>query len=95
MWEPRRLTNLWAFTACYRDSFTFFYLFTALNFPRYCDSGVLNILVSLESTDFLTLQPASAGVRNEAPKLTTENVAICWLIRAIAASRAQWLNDNQ
>jgi hypothetical protein len=26
MWEPRRLTTLWAFTACYRDSFTFFYL---------------------------------------------------------------------
>jgi hypothetical protein len=24
MWEPRRLTNLWASTACYRDSFTFF-----------------------------------------------------------------------
>jgi hypothetical protein len=23
MWEPRRLTPLWAFTACYRDSFTF------------------------------------------------------------------------
>jgi hypothetical protein len=23
MWEPRRLTILWAFTACYRDSFTF------------------------------------------------------------------------
>jgi hypothetical protein len=22
MWEPRRLTNLWAFTACYRSSFT-------------------------------------------------------------------------
>jgi hypothetical protein len=21
MWEPRRLTTLWAFTACYRDSF--------------------------------------------------------------------------
>jgi hypothetical protein len=26
MWEPRRLTTLWAFTACYRDSFTFFAL---------------------------------------------------------------------
>jgi hypothetical protein len=25
MWEPRRLTNLWASTACYRDSFTFFF----------------------------------------------------------------------
>jgi hypothetical protein len=22
MWEPRRLTTLWAFTGCYRDSFT-------------------------------------------------------------------------
>jgi hypothetical protein len=26
MWKPRRLTTLWASTACYRDSFTFFYL---------------------------------------------------------------------
>jgi hypothetical protein len=26
MWEPRRLTTLWASTACYTDSFTFFYL---------------------------------------------------------------------
>jgi hypothetical protein len=24
MWEPRPLTPLWAFTACYRDSFTYF-----------------------------------------------------------------------
>jgi hypothetical protein len=24
MWKPRRLTILWASTACYRDSFTFF-----------------------------------------------------------------------
>jgi hypothetical protein len=24
MWEPRRLTNLWASMACYTDSFTFF-----------------------------------------------------------------------
>jgi hypothetical protein len=24
MWEPRRLTTLWAFTACYSDSFTFY-----------------------------------------------------------------------
>jgi hypothetical protein len=23
MWEPRHLTTLWAFTGCYRDSFTF------------------------------------------------------------------------
>jgi hypothetical protein len=24
MWQPRRLTTLWAFTACYRNSFTFY-----------------------------------------------------------------------
>jgi hypothetical protein len=24
MWEPRRLTTPWAFTACYRDKFTFY-----------------------------------------------------------------------
>jgi hypothetical protein len=28
MWEPQRLTTLWASMACYRDSFTFF-LFVA------------------------------------------------------------------
>jgi hypothetical protein len=27
MWDPRRLTTLWAFTACYRDRFTFYYNF--------------------------------------------------------------------
>jgi hypothetical protein len=30
MWEPRRLTTLWAFTACYRDSFTFTYAWERL-----------------------------------------------------------------
>jgi hypothetical protein len=25
MWDPQRLTTLWAFTACYRDSITFFF----------------------------------------------------------------------
>jgi hypothetical protein len=25
MWEARRLTTIWASTACYRDSFTFLY----------------------------------------------------------------------
>jgi hypothetical protein len=25
MWEPRRLTTLWSFSACYRDSFNFFF----------------------------------------------------------------------
>jgi hypothetical protein len=28
MWDPQRLTTLWAFMACYRDSFTFTFTFT-------------------------------------------------------------------
>jgi hypothetical protein len=35
MWEPRRLTTVWASTACYRDSFTFllpFYLDSMIGF---------------------------------------------------------------
>jgi hypothetical protein len=34
MWDPRRLTTLWASTACYRDSFTYCYVgmyFTCLS----------------------------------------------------------------
>jgi hypothetical protein len=27
LWEPRRLTTLWTFTDCYRDSFAFFFFF--------------------------------------------------------------------
>jgi hypothetical protein len=31
MWEPRRLTTLNASTVCYRDSFTFFYIYGFFN----------------------------------------------------------------
>jgi hypothetical protein len=30
MWDPQRLTTLWASTVCYGDSFTFFYLLLIL-----------------------------------------------------------------
>jgi hypothetical protein len=37
MWEPPRLTTLWASTACYRDNFTFnLYLLPSKSFPVYC-----------------------------------------------------------
>jgi hypothetical protein len=39
MWEPRRLTTLWASTACYRDSFTFFfYIFYVHSCGKYIQS---------------------------------------------------------
>jgi hypothetical protein len=36
MWEPRRLTNLWAFRACYRNSSTFLYRYTLLLYNYSC-----------------------------------------------------------
>jgi hypothetical protein len=40
MWEPQRLTTLWAATTCYRDSFTF------IN----NDPGYLNKICSIAKT---------------------------------------------
>jgi hypothetical protein len=41
MWEPRRLTPLWVFTAWYRDSFTFcFFTFTSHDLVIQCFSNV-------------------------------------------------------
>jgi hypothetical protein len=34
MWEPRRLTTLWASTACYRDKFTFYLLYIIYLYPK-------------------------------------------------------------
>jgi hypothetical protein len=47
MWEPQPLTPLWAFTACYRDSFTFFLLLLLKGFSytvglKYCDEPVIH-----------------------------------------------------
>jgi hypothetical protein len=39
MWEPRRLTTLWASTACYRDSFTFLLIFCASKPTAFLASG--------------------------------------------------------
>jgi hypothetical protein len=51
MWKPRRLTTLWAFTACYRDSFTFYSKFESCPFkgskdkPLCCSLSAKHTLV--------------------------------------------------
>jgi hypothetical protein len=47
MWEPRRLTTLCASTACYRDSFTFFYLFKPFHQSPYPDGLSSSVCVHL------------------------------------------------
>jgi hypothetical protein len=39
MWETRRLTTLWAFTACYSDRFTFFSIIITLWIRQNACSG--------------------------------------------------------
>jgi hypothetical protein len=46
MWEPRRLTILWASAACYRDSFTFlpYLILNLIDLPKVCvDTAVFYI----------------------------------------------------
>jgi hypothetical protein len=38
MWKPRRVTTLWASTACYKGSFTFFYVDTYFIY-YFCDEN--------------------------------------------------------
>jgi hypothetical protein len=46
--EPRRLTTLWAFTACYRDSFTFYVLYSITLVTRH--SGLCTTWKASNST---------------------------------------------
>jgi hypothetical protein len=62
MWEPRRLTTLWAFMACYRDSFYFIFKFlvaqygylSIYGFTALVDlSRFFNFLILTQSVGFL------------------------------------------
>jgi hypothetical protein len=66
MWDPQRLTTLWAFTACYRDSFSFYVVQTGsgvhpasyLKVP-----GALSPGVKLQEREADHSPPASAEVK--------------------------------
>jgi hypothetical protein len=71
MWEPRPLTPLWAFTACYRNSFTFYFYFTVAkseevktrsNLEEYSKDAMAQkgyysmvIMISMEESPFETI----------------------------------------
>jgi hypothetical protein len=56
MWEPRHLTTLWASTACYRDSFTFTYIwYTSKKFDDICFTRFLRRITILCCVLFIRL----------------------------------------
>jgi hypothetical protein len=54
MWDPRRLTTLWASTACYRDSFTFFFLSLTT-----CKNATVEPIYSYNDVTFVETAPGS------------------------------------
>jgi hypothetical protein len=56
MWDPQRLTTLWASTACYRDSFTFL------------PTQSLNKELKKEGNNHPSSRPNAAKTRDEDPK---------------------------
>jgi hypothetical protein len=50
MWKPRRLTTLWAFVACYRDSFTFIPPAPkSAKCPSHAPTNILHVACSLRN----------------------------------------------
>jgi hypothetical protein len=60
MWEPRRLTTLWASTACYWDSFTF--LFFMYVFYNTCSPIYIQLLTELIFAPFIILKTSYAYI---------------------------------
>jgi hypothetical protein len=92
MWEPRRLTTLWASKARYRESFTFkMYIIIKLHFLErgmfcsyYCGSAVLLWMKCPEGSKDTTdeNQCSDACFTLKFWILKTECKQNCWIIRA-------------
>jgi hypothetical protein len=67
MWEPRRLTTLWAFTVCYRGNFTF-YIFIYLT--------TLSVS-TLHGVDGAAIGVTRIGRRNEGTRRNPAQVSHC------------------
>jgi hypothetical protein len=92
MWEPRRLTTLWAFTACYRDSFTLFIItiFSHLSgilgsysggYEEYCLLGYTAVYSAESQPTFRrNMSPTSSGSNKPSKKPARKQVANTALI---------------
>jgi hypothetical protein len=82
IWGPRRPTTLWAFMACYRDSFTFtFYVFIEELFLLEYNSEYVENQETFRSMCF-----ASSGSKNKPSKKPTWSRQ-----QALPASCCDWL----
>jgi hypothetical protein len=92
MWEPQRLTTLWVSTACYRESFTFFYRnWIKLSKKRYSTPCTLSYYFYLGETasylrkliilDWSVLRSLSSVFTSASPQfLTTSFPSSVWVV---------------
>jgi hypothetical protein len=60
MWEPRRLTILWAFTAYYRDSFTLFtFIIIILIIMTIVNSTIITAMIIIIITIIIIIIPVT------------------------------------
>jgi hypothetical protein len=88
MWEPRRLTTLWAFSACYRNTFAFF--FFIINNPQ--DWCTIHIFLSDSN------EPRSHPVRGKRmvkanPRDVTPSIPVlsCWFVAWLTPRHWRWM----
>jgi hypothetical protein len=56
MWEPQRLTTLWASTACYRGSFIFYYRNVSVIFIAYSYFRIIKVNYYLKEDTLFGIQ---------------------------------------
>jgi hypothetical protein len=85
MWEPRRLTTLWASTACYRDSF----IFTAYSDTQVTSFDSDKRLVDIGQREWRRTQQSAEGEASITVIPTTYTISIHGLCIAKLLSASQ------
>jgi hypothetical protein len=94
MWEPRHLITLWAFTACHRDSFTFFAVYNkTIQILAYADNIVLigrNTGVLIEAIINLSKAAEETGLI-----ISLQKTKYMEVIKRLSNSRLLKVNDQK
>jgi hypothetical protein len=78
MWEPRCLTTLWAFTACYRGSFTFYYLCLGLLSDFQTKIATFSYLPQTFAVYFVVLDLITLIILEKSTKLRSSLCSMGW-----------------
>jgi hypothetical protein len=101
MWKPRRLTNLWAFRACCRDSFILFlirhwqlwYTYGSCNFARGCEDIHMTLCLGVTPSILLECYERFRGIH--CLYLTCYMVYFCFWQNLNYITSNNWMFDER